>query len=133
MSSNPESEVWRRRGHPFLAVFICEFLLLVFWSEAATPPPANLQFDVFLGYDGIVPEASWFPVICEIKNDGPGFTATIEIAPDNAVALLGRAALIGRRICAVCLFGNMVVREFCTLQTALAGACRVGQGTLLDG
>jgi hypothetical protein len=47
---------------------------------------AALQFDVFLGFDaggggngGIVPEASWFPVVCEIKNDGPGFKATIEL------------------------------------------------------
>jgi hypothetical protein len=40
---------------------------------------ATLQFDVFLGYDGVVPEACWFPVVCEIKNDGASFTGTIEI------------------------------------------------------
>ena len=47
---------------------------------------AALQFDVFLGFDagggmlgGFVPEASWFPVVCEIKNDGPGFKGTIEL------------------------------------------------------
>lgn len=40
---------------------------------------AAIQFDVFLGYDGIIPEASWFPVVCEVKNDGPTFTATIEL------------------------------------------------------
>src|SRR2546422_397030 len=39
---------------------------------------AALQFDVFLGYDGVVPEATWFPVICEIKNDGPSFNGVIE-------------------------------------------------------
>ncbi len=83
MSSNPESEVWRRRGRPFLAVVICAFLVLALWSEAATPPPANLQFDVFLGYDGIVPEASWFPVVCEVKNDGPSFVGTVEVMPGN--------------------------------------------------
>jgi hypothetical protein len=38
-----------------------------------------LQFDVFLGFDGIVPEASWFPVLCEIKNDGPTFNAIVEV------------------------------------------------------
>jgi len=42
-----------------------------------------LQFDVFFGYDGIAPEASWVPVVCEIKNDGPSFNATIELAPAN--------------------------------------------------
>ena len=44
---------------------------------------AVLQFDVFLGYDTIVPEACWFPVVCEIKNDGPGFTGVIEVTPAN--------------------------------------------------
>src|SRR6516162_9375275 len=66
---------WRGlRGECFLyrlALFV--FLIGLLSARAA------LQFDVFLGYDGIVPEASWFPVVCEIKNDGPGFTATIEL------------------------------------------------------
>ncbi len=44
---------------------------------------AALQFDVFLGYDGIVPEASWFPMVCEVKNDGPTFTGTVELTSDN--------------------------------------------------
>jgi len=55
-------------------------LVLLLGTLAA---PAALQFDVFLGYDGIVPEASWFPVVCEIKNDGPSFTAVIEVTPGN--------------------------------------------------
>ncbi len=41
---------------------------------------AALQFDVFLGYDLVVPEATWFPVVCEIKNDGPSFNGVIELA-----------------------------------------------------
>lgn len=40
---------------------------------------ATLQFDVFLGYDGIVSEASWFPLVIEVDNDGPTFTGIIEI------------------------------------------------------
>src|SRR5439155_7057497 len=40
---------------------------------------AALQFDVFLGYDGVIPEATWFPVVCEIKNDGPSFNGVIEL------------------------------------------------------
>jgi hypothetical protein len=60
------------------------FPLLVFWLWAfLVPVRAAIQFDVFLGYDGIVPEASWFPVVCEIKNDGPGFNGTIEVSPAN--------------------------------------------------
>jgi len=47
---------------------------------------AELQFDVFVGYgsggasDGIVREAGWFPVACEIFNDGPGFDAVFELS-----------------------------------------------------
>jgi hypothetical protein len=41
------------------------------------------QFDAFLGYDMIVPEAAWFPVVCEIKNDGPTFTGTVELTAGN--------------------------------------------------
>jgi hypothetical protein len=39
--------------------------------------------DVFLGYDGIVPEASWFPVTFEIANDGPAFNALVELSPSQ--------------------------------------------------
>jgi hypothetical protein len=42
---------------------------------------AALQFDVFLGYDGIAREASWMPVVCEIKNDGPSFNGVVEVSP----------------------------------------------------
>src|SRR5207237_6566765 len=48
---------------------------------------AALQFDVFLGYggqpsgfDGIVREAGWFPVACEVLNDGPSFNAVFELS-----------------------------------------------------
>ena len=48
---------------------------------------AELQFDVFVGYgsggavgDGIVREGSWFPVACEIFNDGPSFNAIFEFS-----------------------------------------------------
>jgi hypothetical protein len=48
---------------------------------------AALQFDVFLGYggqpsgtDGVVREAGWFPVACEVFNDGPSFNAVFELS-----------------------------------------------------
>lgn len=47
----------------------------------ATSLFADIQFDVFLGYDEHVPESSWFPVVCELKNDGPTFTGIVEVAP----------------------------------------------------
>ena len=58
------------------------WLILALWCLCQTAHAA-LQFDVFLGYNGVVPEASWFPVVCEIKNDGAGFTGVIEISAVN--------------------------------------------------
>jgi hypothetical protein len=67
-----------RGGVPSVAILLSILLLLVpMLSRAA------LQFDVFLGYDNVVPEATWFPVVCEIKNDGPPFNGTIEITAAN--------------------------------------------------
>ena len=60
-----------------LLALVLGFLLAVTSARAA------IQFDVFLGYDGVVPEASWFPVICEIKNDGPTFTGVVEVQAGN--------------------------------------------------
>jgi hypothetical protein len=60
--------------------------LLALWGLPGLGPPmarAATRFDVFVGYDSVVPEASWFPVICEVQNDGPPFTATIEITSGN--------------------------------------------------
>src|ERR1035441_10722116 len=58
-------------------------LILAMWLPAfcggALTLRAVLQFDVFLGYDWIVPQASWFPVVCEIKNDGSPFVGTVEL------------------------------------------------------
>ncbi len=44
---------------------------------------ANVRFDAFVGYDGLVPTCAWFPITCELQNDGPGFTADIEISSDQ--------------------------------------------------
>jgi hypothetical protein len=44
---------------------------------------AELRFDPFLGYDDILPERSWFPVMCEIFNDGPAFNAVIEVTAQD--------------------------------------------------
>src|SRR5262245_13423191 len=44
---------------------------------------AELQFDIFLGYDSVVREAAWFPIAVEVLNDGPSFNAVIEISTGN--------------------------------------------------
>src|SRR5262245_40600000 len=61
------------------------FLPIVWFAVAFCTMTARaaLQFDVFLGYDGTVREASWFPVVCEIKNDGPPFTGVVEVSPGD--------------------------------------------------
>jgi hypothetical protein len=64
---------WRHTSSRWL-----ELACLACWL-ASSSAQAALQFDVFLGYDGILPEASWFPVVCEVKNDGPSFNGTVEL------------------------------------------------------
>lgn len=41
---------------------------------------AELQFDVFLGFDSQVREAGWFPIAIEAFNDGPPLDAVIEVS-----------------------------------------------------
>ncbi|MGZ8920586.1 MAG: hypothetical protein ACXW3L_06360 [Limisphaerales bacterium] len=53
-------------------------LLLAAFSTPSVK--AALQFDVHVGYEGNIHEASWFPIVCEIFNDGPSFNAVIEVS-----------------------------------------------------
>lgn len=64
---------WRKS-----ASVACLFLALALSPDRLG---AALQFDVFVGYgnDYFVREANWFPVTCEIHNDGPAFTGVIEL------------------------------------------------------
>src|SRR5207248_7640829 len=68
---------------PFLVRVLVFALGLLLFCRGAVTCRAALQFDVFVGYDGIVPEASWFPVVCEVKNDGLPFTGTVELTSGN--------------------------------------------------
>src|SRR5688572_24357755 len=43
-------------------------------------PRAALQFDVLPGYESKIREAAWFPITCEIFNDGLSFNAVIEVS-----------------------------------------------------
>ncbi len=64
----------------------CRAALLLAGSLLLPSLHAELQFDVFLGYgssgsaDGVYREASWFPVACEVFNDGPAFNAVFELS-----------------------------------------------------
>lgn len=63
------------------------WLLPVLVAMAFLDAQAALQFDVFLGYggqptgtDGVIREAGWFPVACEVLNDGPSFNGVFELS-----------------------------------------------------
>ena len=70
------------------AVAMMRIRLCLRWAAALclvsfltfSPRCGAIQFDVFIGYGGVVREVGWFPVSCEVENDGPAFTGTIEIA-----------------------------------------------------
>ena len=49
----------------------------------ASAARAALQFDAFIGYDDLLPEQSWFPITCELHNDGPPFNAIVEITSQD--------------------------------------------------
>ena len=53
-------------------------VLLAAWL--VQPGHSAVRFDVFPGYDGIVPEGSWFPFVFEIANDGPTFNGVVKVA-----------------------------------------------------
>lgn len=53
--------------------------LFVFLACAVVPARAAIQFDLFAGYEGTIHEAGWFPITCEVFNDGPSFNAVIEV------------------------------------------------------
>jgi hypothetical protein len=60
-------------------------LLIVSWLAvlAAMPARAAIRFDMFVGYDGVVPQGSWFPIAFEVFNDGDPFIAELEVTPNN--------------------------------------------------
>ena len=65
--------------------FRIQALLLVAWlalPAAAAAGPA-FRFDMFVGYDGVVPQGSWFPIAFEVFNDGDPFIAKLEVTPNN--------------------------------------------------
>jgi len=53
-------------------------LFAVLESRAAGP-----RFDVFLGYNNLLPRQGWFPITCEVQNDGPAFNGIIEVSAEN--------------------------------------------------
>jgi len=69
-------------------------LVLLLTLLLAGPARAAVRFDMFVGYDGIVPMGSWFPIAFEVQNDGPPFTATVEIAPGQFNSAQNRTMMV---------------------------------------
>jgi len=44
---------------------------------------AAVRFDMFVGYENQVPQGNWFPIAFEAQNDGPSFTALLEVSSDT--------------------------------------------------
>jgi len=78
-ASRFQPAIWRGTFGGAAGLMIAVVLLLAGLPAAR----AAIQFDVFLGYDGVVPEGSWFPIVCEIKNDGPSFNGVVEVEPGS--------------------------------------------------
>jgi hypothetical protein len=43
------------------------------------PGQCAVRFDMFPGYDGLIPQGSWFPITFEVQNDGDAFVGTVEV------------------------------------------------------
>ncbi len=75
---------WRRHRTGISPRPIILLLLLLLFAAGLIPTlQAEIQFDVFLGFDDKVREGHWFPASFEIHNDGPAFTGTVSVAPES--------------------------------------------------
>ncbi len=54
--------------------------LAVLLLMLAAGAQSAVRFDMFVGFDGLVPTGNWFPISFEVQNDGPPFTATVEVS-----------------------------------------------------
>jgi hypothetical protein len=64
-------------------------LLIALFS--ALPVHGAVRFDMFPGYDGLIPQGSWFPITFEVQNDGEAFIGTVEVTSGQINAGLERS------------------------------------------
>src|ERR1043166_5119312 len=82
MREREASGIARRPAHDAPASYSRLFMLLV--VLLMTFPIrlcAAVRLDVFAGYDGILTQGGFFPVIFDVYNDGPPFNGIIELTP----------------------------------------------------
>src|SRR6266487_1309167 len=75
--------------------------LVVLCLGLAASARAALQFDVFIGYggqpsglDGVVREAGWFPVACEVFTDGASFNAVCKLSSSQMDSVQTRRIVV---------------------------------------
>lgn len=85
------SSHFERRQHFTRQVWL---MVLLGWLMLAGHTKAALQFDVYLGYDGMVREVNWFPAAFEIHNDGPAFNGIIELTNEQSGKGQARRVLV---------------------------------------
>jgi len=71
-----------RRYRASLSAWISN-LLFALALFGASPARGAIRFDMFVGYDGVVPQGSWFPIAFELFNDGDPFVAELEVTANN--------------------------------------------------
>src|SRR5579871_6742380 len=85
MSCSPKkpsqvSEKMDRRRPALISALLLGFFIL---TQSSGHAASQFQFDIFFGYNDIIRQGSWFPVACEIYNDGPEFKAVFELTSEN--------------------------------------------------
>ncbi len=82
MATPPSDTPLKRGVNAGARLRVYASFLLIFLISLSIARGA-VRFDVFLGHDQIVPEASWFPLTFEVMNDGAPFVGLVEITPGN--------------------------------------------------
>src|SRR5262245_48257859 len=85
--------LWKSRDAAIAFIRSCLVLLVLALSLA--PVRAAVRFDMFVGYDGQVPQGDWFPISFEAQNDGPPFTALLEVTSDSFGGNQTRLMIVG--------------------------------------
>lgn len=80
LNGRPSPTPGRIRTGSLLAGFLLLFGLLMLKARA------EIQLDVFAGYEGAARMGHWFPVAVEVFNDGGAFDATIELGFGGATS-----------------------------------------------
>ena len=80
LNGHPTPSQVRMRPGRLLAGFLLLLGLLMLKALA------EIQLDVFAGYEGAVRTGHWFPVAVEVFNDGGTFDATIELGFGGAAS-----------------------------------------------